>query len=45
MVAFLFGLSGGKPVATARLEMWPGDRVRFRTNTAGKIDFLELRSP
>ena len=42
---FLFGFSGGKPVPAERLEIWPGDRMRFRTNAAGAIDFLELLPP
>jgi stage II sporulation protein D len=41
----LFGRSGGKPVPAERLELWPGDGVRYRTNAAGQIDFLELRPP
>lgn len=42
---FLFALSGGTPTAVERLELWPGDRVRFRTDRDGRIDFLELRPP
>lgn len=42
---YLFGLSGGKAVPADHLEIWPGDRVRFRTGPAGGIDFLELRPP
>ena len=42
---FLFGLTGGKPVPNDRLELWPGDRVRFRTGDGGRIVFLELRPP
>ncbi len=41
----LFARTSGVPVVVARLEIWPGDRVRFRTNTAGKIDFLEILPP
>ena len=41
----LFARTSGIPVAAARLEIWPGDRVRFRTNAAGKIDFLEIQPP
>jgi len=41
----LFGRSGGRPVTVERLELWPGDRVRFRTGASGGIDFLELRPP
>jgi stage II sporulation protein D len=42
---YLFGLSGGKAVPAERLEIWPGDRIRFRTAPSGEIDFLELRPP
>jgi stage II sporulation protein D len=41
----LFGLSGGKTVPAPGLELWPGDRVRYRTDRTGKIDFLELVPP
>jgi stage II sporulation protein D len=41
----LFARTSGVPVAAARLEIWPGDQVRFRTNGAGKIDFLEVVPP
>jgi hypothetical protein len=41
----LFGLGGGRVTATEQLELWPGDRVRYRTDDAGRIDFLELRPP
>jgi len=41
----VFGLTGGKPVPVDRLELWPGDRVRFRTGDEGRIVFLELRPP
>lgn len=40
----LFGLSAGKAVAVAQLELWPGDRIHYRT-AAGKIDYLALRAP
>jgi stage II sporulation protein D len=43
--AFLFGLSGGRTVPAERLEIWPGDRVRYRTAAGGAIDFLELVPP
>jgi len=42
---FLFGLAAGKPVPAERLEIWPGDRVRFRVGPDGAIDFLELMPP
>ena len=41
----LFGWTGGKPVPSTELELWPGDRVRFRTGPDGTIDFLELVPP
>ena len=41
----LFAHTSGVPVAVSRLEIWPGDRVRFRTNVNGKIDFLEIEPP
>jgi stage II sporulation protein D len=41
----VFGLAGGKAVPMQRLELWPGDRVRFRTAASGAIDFLELMPP
>ena len=41
----LFARTSGVPVAVSRLEIWPGDLVRFRTNSAGKIDFLEVEPP
>jgi stage II sporulation protein D len=43
--ACLFGLGGGKPVPVDRLDLWPGDGVRYRTGAGGAIDFLELRPP
>jgi len=42
--AALFGLAGGRAVPAARLELWPGDRVQYRTSR-GAIDFLELQPP
>ncbi|HKQ62976.1 MAG TPA: hypothetical protein VJS92_16920, partial [Candidatus Polarisedimenticolaceae bacterium] len=41
----LFGLAGGRSVPAEQLELWPGDRVRFRRDAGGAIDFLELRPP
>jgi stage II sporulation protein D len=41
----LFGRSGGKLVPVQELPLWPGDRVSFRTNASGMLDFLELRPP
>jgi stage II sporulation protein D len=42
---YLFGLSGGRAVPAEKLELWPGDRIRFRTAASGMIDFLELQPP
>lgn len=42
---FLLSLAGGKVATASRLTLWPGDRVRFRTNAEGQVDFLELRPP
>jgi stage II sporulation protein D len=41
----LMGYAGGKATGTARLELWPGDRVRYRTDAAGQVGYLELRPP
>ncbi len=41
----LFARTSGVPVSVSRLEIWPGDLVRFRTNSQGRIDFLEIRPP
>ncbi len=42
---YLFSLTGGRAVPVARLEIWPGDRVRFRTDAEDRIDFLEVTPP
>jgi len=42
---FLFSLGGGKPVPAERLEIWPGDRVSYRSDKNGRIDFLEVDPP
>jgi stage II sporulation protein D len=42
---YLFTRSGGRVVQAPRLELWPGDRVRYRRGADGRIDFLELRPP
>jgi hypothetical protein len=42
---YLFARSGGRVVQTDRIELWPGDRVRYRRGGDGRIDFLELRPP
>jgi stage II sporulation protein D len=41
----LFHHAGGAPAPTGSLELWPGDRVRFRTDRSGRIDFLEVVPP
>jgi len=41
----LFALAGGRAVPSESLEIWPGDRVRFRTGDDGSIDFLEVIPP
>lgn len=41
----LFGRSGGRSVAVARLELWPGDKIRYRIGADGRVDFLELLGP
>jgi stage II sporulation protein D len=43
--ARLFAVSGGKSVPESRLALWPGDRVRYRLNGTGRIDFLEVVAP
>jgi stage II sporulation protein D len=42
---WLFGLTAGQSVPVTELEIWPGDRVQFRTNPGSAVDFLELRPP
>jgi len=41
----LFASSGAKAAPAPELTLWPGDRVRYRTNRDGRIDFLELVPP
>ncbi len=41
----LFGRSGGRVVPAKNLELWPGDKVRYRAGADGRIDFLELLPP
>jgi stage II sporulation protein D len=43
--AALFTRSGGRATARAGIELWPGDSVRYRTGSAGTIDFLEVQPP
>ena len=42
---YLFGFGGGRSVVVAELDLWPGDKVRYRTDGDGRIDFLELLPP
>jgi stage II sporulation protein D len=42
---FLFARKGGRPVPAQELEIWPGDRLRYRTDSGGKIDLLEVAPP
>lgn len=42
---WLFTHAGGRAAPVAELELWPGDRIRYRAGAAGAIDFLELRPP
>jgi stage II sporulation protein D len=41
----LFSRTGGKPVPVSRLELWPGDRIRYRVGDGGRVDFLEVMPP
>jgi stage II sporulation protein D len=41
----LFGRASGRPVPLRELELWPNDRVRYRLDAAGRIDYLELDAP
>ena len=34
---WLFGLAGGRTVAVGSLELWPGDRVRYRKGSDGRV--------
>lgn len=42
---FLFARKAGRPVPARELEIWPGDRVRYRTGSGGRIDLLEIAPP
>jgi stage II sporulation protein D len=42
---FLFSRTGGKAVPVERLELWPGDRIRYRVGGGGRVDFLEVLPP
>lgn len=41
----LFSSTGGRVVPARDLELFPGDKIRFRSGGDGKIAFLELRPP
>jgi len=41
----LFALGAGRPTSVGQLSLWPGDRIRFRRDAGGKVDFLELAPP
>ncbi len=41
----LLGRVGEQPVPTARLELWPGDRVRYRVDGGGRAVYVELLPP
>lgn len=41
----LFGISGEVPVPVEELRLWPGDRIRYRRDGRGKVDFLERIQP
>jgi stage II sporulation protein D len=41
----LFSRSGGRAVPARTLEIWPGDRVRYRVDARDRIDFLEVAPP
>lgn len=42
---FLVSEGGASRVVSSRLELWAGDRVRFRTERGGTLDFLERLGP
>jgi stage II sporulation protein D len=42
---YFFARKGGRPVPAKELEIWPGDRLRYRTDKQGRIDLLELAPP
>lgn len=42
---YLFGYGGGRAVTVTELDLWPGDKVRYRKGGDGRIDFLELVPP
>lgn len=43
--ARLFAWSGSTAVPAGFLDLWPGDRLRYRKSRSGRIDFLEIRPP
>jgi len=42
---FLFARKAGRPVPAQELEIWPGDRLRYRIDGGGRIDMLEVAPP
>jgi stage II sporulation protein D len=42
---YFFARKGGRAVPARELEIWPGDRLRYRTDGQGRIDLLELAPP
>ncbi|MCP3979517.1 MAG: SpoIID/LytB domain-containing protein [bacterium] len=42
---YLFSRSGGKAIPLQELEIWPNDNVRYRTNSKGRVDFVEVVAP
>lgn len=41
----LFTAAGDRPSPVSALALWPGDRLRYHRDDAGRIDLLELRPP
>ena len=42
---FLFTAAGTRTYAVSTLQLWPGDKVRYRLDAQGRIALLELRPP
>jgi len=42
---YFFATKAGRAVPAQELEIWPGDRLRYRTDGEGKIDLLEVVPP
>ncbi len=43
--ARLFTVAGQRNFPVGELQLWPGDRIRYHLNHAGRVDLLELRPP